>query len=154
MNLSTILSPDCTACAVPAASKKRILEQISQLAANKIPELSQQELLASLINREKLGSTGIGNGIAIPHGRLPTSSQVVAVLLTSEKPIGFDAIDNQGVDIFFALFVPEDQCQQHLQTLASIAETFGNKQVCKKVRKITDGKALYDFITTHMTINS
>jgi PTS system nitrogen regulatory IIA component len=154
MKLNTILSPDCTLCAVPAASKKKVLEQISLLAAKKIPSLTHSELLTSLNSREKLGSTGIGNGIAIPHGRLNNSEQVVAVLLTTEKAISFDAIDNKGVDIFFALFVPEEQCQQHLQTLAAIAEIFSNKATCKNIRQLKSDQQLFDyFMQLTATIN-
>ena len=105
MRLLDILSEDCTLCAVPATSKKRLLEQLSAVAAHKITELNQQDLLDSLMLREKLGSTGIGNGIAIPHGRLSKSSQVIAVLITTEQAIEFDAIDKRPVDIFIGLFV-------------------------------------------------
>ena len=93
-----------------------------------------------------MGSTGIGNGIAIPHGRLTGTNHVVAVLLTSEQPVAFDAIDNRAVDIFVALFVPEDCCKDHLTTLQSIAKLLSNKQMSKKIRKCTSDKDLFTLI--------
>jgi len=147
MKLHDILSPDCTQCAVHAASKKRILEKLSAIAATKISELSPQELLASLMQREKLGSTGIGNGIAIPHGRLADTNNVVAVLITTDEPVAFDAIDQRPVDIFIALFVPEAQCKEHLATLQSIAKLFKNKEMSKKIRKCQSCEQLYNLIT-------
>ena len=146
MNLESILAPSSTQCAVSAKSKKKILEHISEIAAAQIPNQTPQSLLAKLMNRELMGSTGIGNGIAIPHGRLDNTDKVVAVLLTTETPISFDAIDDKPVDIYFALFVPENQCQQHLSTLAAIAEVFSDKKNCKLVRKMTSGEELYHFI--------
>jgi PTS system nitrogen regulatory IIA component len=146
MKLHEILTQDCTLCAVSATSKKRILEAISDKAAQQLPDFSTYELLASLIAREKVGSTGIGNGIAIPHGRLPNSNKVVVIVATSEQPIDFDAIDNRSVDIFIALFVPEEECQAHLSTLQSIAQVFSDKQLCKQVRKCQSSQELFELI--------
>jgi len=154
MKLNDILTLDCTLCAVPATSKKRLLEQICTLAANHISGLSNEQLLASLLEREKMGSTGIGNGIAIPHGRLPNSTddkprKAIAVLLTTEQAIDFDAIDNRAVDVFICLFVPENSCQEHLCTLQSIAKLFGNRKVCKQVRKCQSNQELFDLVQAH-----
>ena len=146
MTLQDILSPDCTFCAIPGASKKRILDKICTIAASKIAEHSPYELLESLTAREKLGSTGIGNGIAIPHGRLSHAKEVVAVVVTTETPIHFDAIDNKPVDIFIALFVPEDACKEHLTTLQSIAKLFSDKQTAKQVRKCQSNENLFSII--------
>ena len=133
-------------CAVPATSKKKILETISEKASEHIESSSTFELLDSLITREKVGSTGIGNGIAIPHGRLPNTEKVIAVLVTTTEPIAFDSIDNRPVDIFVALFVPEAQCQQHLCTLQSIAQVFSDKRMCKQARKCETSKELFSLV--------
>jgi len=146
MNLSEILTTSCTSCDVAVSSKKRILEKICQLAAKQVGDIEQDDLFASLMDREKMGSTGIGNGIAIPHGRLPNASKAVAVLITTKQAIDFDAIDNRDVDIFIALFVPENSCQEHLNTLQSIAKLFSNKKMTKQVRKCNDNQALYNLI--------
>jgi PTS system nitrogen regulatory IIA component len=146
MTLQDILTLDCTQCAVSASSKKRILEQICLLAAEKIDDCSASDLLESILNREKMGSTGIGNGIAIPHGRIPNTDKAMAVLLTTEQAIDFDAIDNKPVDIFICLFVPEGSTQEHLNTLQSIAQLFSDRKVAKKIRKSTTNLDLFNFI--------
>ncbi|WP_345853706.1 PTS IIA-like nitrogen regulatory protein PtsN [Shewanella algae] len=146
MELSTILRPECTTCATPG-SKKKVLELISDLASAQYPTLSSQALFESLLAREKMGSTGIGNGIAIPHGRLPDITEPIAVLVKCEEPIAFDAIDNQPVDILFALLVPADQCQQHLSTLSAMAEKLSDKAILKQLRKSSDETELYQVIT-------
>lgn len=146
MTLQDILSPDCTLCAISGTSKKRVLDKICTIASDKIVEHSPYELLDSLISREKLGSTGIGNGIAIPHGRLANATSVVAVFVTTETPIMFDAIDNKPVDIFIALFVPADACNEHLTTLQSIAKLFSDKQLTKQVRKCQSNEELFNLI--------
>ncbi|MBL4765569.1 MAG: PTS sugar transporter subunit IIA [Colwellia sp.] len=145
MTLQDILTLDCTQCAVPASSKKRILEQICLLAAEKIGS-SAGDLLESILNREKMGSTGIGNGIAIPHGRLSNTDKAMAVLLTTEQAIDFDAIDNKAVDIFICLFVPQNSTQEHLNTLQSIAKLFSDRKTAKQVRKCTNNQQLFNFI--------
>ena len=146
MKLSEILTLECTLCAVTTTSKKRILEEICQVAASQITDMDQGELLDSLLDRENMGSTGIGNGIAIPHGRLPNSSKAIAVLVTTENAIDFDAIDNRNVDVFISLFVPEDSCQEHLNTLQSIAKLFSDKHMIKNVRKCQTQQELFDVI--------
>ena len=146
MKLQDILTLDCTLCAVPVTSKKRIFDTICQTAAKHISELNQHELLESLMAREQMGSTGIGNGIAIPHGRLAETNQVVAVVLTTQQAIDFDAIDNRPVDIFIALFVPENACKDHLSTLQSIAQLFSDKKTGKDVRKCVDNEQLFKLI--------
>ena len=146
MELCTILRPECTTCATPG-SKKKVLELISDLAAAQYPTLSSQEIFESLVAREKMGSTGIGNGIAIPHGRLTDIDQPIAILIKCEEPIAFDAIDKQPVDILFALLVPADQCQQHLSTLSCMAEKLSDKQILKQLRKTHDETELYQVIT-------
>jgi PTS system nitrogen regulatory IIA component len=146
MQLSEILTTNCTSCDVTVSSKKRILEKICQLAASQVTDIEQDELLESLLNREKMGSTGIGNGIAIPHGRLPNANKAIAVLVKTNNAIDFDAIDNRDVDIFIALFVPENSCQEHLDTLQNIAKIFSDKQMVKQVRKCDDNQTLYNLV--------
>ena len=146
MELCTILQPECTTCATPG-SKKKVLELISNLVAAQYPPLSSQEVFESLLAREKMGSTGIGNGIAIPHGRLTTIEHSIAIFIKCEEAIAFDAIDKQPVDILFALLVPADQCQQHLSTLSSVAQKLSDKVLLKQLRKTHDSTELYRVIT-------
>ncbi|RUO71929.1 PTS IIA-like nitrogen regulatory protein PtsN [Idiomarina ramblicola] len=143
MQLSELLSPDCTKCAVEGASKKRLLETISQIVAPKLSGITRHDIFESLLNRERLGSTGIGLGIAIPHGRLSNANHPVAVLLTLDEPVEFDSIDNQPVDIIFALLVPESEHENHLQTLASVARRMNDKDCTRALRQADSDKALY-----------
>lgn len=146
MNLKFLLQPESTKVLNNCSSKKKILEQIARLASDQLTEHSEADILNSLMNREKLGSTGIGKGIAIPHGKLKSSQKAVAVLLVNETAINYDAIDKKPVDIFCALLVPEDQCDTHLSTLASIAKIFDNKEILRKIRRAETDQDLYNII--------
>jgi PTS system nitrogen regulatory IIA component len=147
MEINQVLHPDCTLCAVQGTSKKRILELISQIANQHIIDIDQATILSSLMCREKMGSTGIGNGIALPHGRLEALKSVQAVLVTCSPAIHYDAVDNAPVDIFFAILVPEDQAQEHLQTLSSIAQKLSDKDTLKKIRCATTDQELFQVIS-------
>ena len=134
MNIQALVSLDRTECAVQCNSKKRILEIISDIAAQTNPEVEKEAVLSALLGREKVGSTGIGNGIALPHGRLPELTKVTAVVVTTTPAVNFDAIDDKPVDIFFAILVPENQTEGHLQTLATIAGKLSQKEIIKAIR--------------------
>ena len=118
---------------------------ISEIVAEHTGQNST-ELFECMLNREKMGSTGIGNGIAIPHARMKSSDQAIAVLLQCESPIEFDAIDNRPVDLLFALLVPDAQCKEHLKTLSSMAERLNDKQILKQLRKAQSDQELYDIM--------
>ena len=134
MQLSEVLTLDCTKSAVPCSSKKRALEIISEIAAEHSGQ-NATELFESMLSREKMGSTGIGNGIALPHGRLAGLEKITAIIVTSNPAIDFDALDEKPVDIFFALLVPEEQTEGHLQTLASVAGKLSDKETVKAIRR-------------------
>lgn len=127
MKLSEILSSDCIRLDSDATSKKRVLESVSQLLADTDEELSPREVFDCLIAREKLGSTGLGQGVAIPHGRLAGLDKTIGVFLRLPKGVDFDAPDNEPVDLVFALLVPKESTEEHLQVLASIASYFNSK---------------------------
>ena len=146
MEIKDILHPDCTLCAVQGTSKKRVLELISDIANKHITDIDQATILASLMNREKMGSTGIGNGIALPHGRLKNLKKVFAVVMTNQSPIEYDAIDKLPVDIFFAILVPEDQAAEHLGTLSAIAAKLTNKDTLKRMREAKTDSELFEVI--------
>ena len=137
MDIQAIVSLDRTECAVQCNSKKRILEIIADIAAKNNEQIDQATVLSSLLARERMGSTGIGNGIALPHGRLEGLDKVIAIVVTSTPAIDFDALDEKPVDIFFALLVPEDQTQGHLQTLATVAGKLSDKETIKAIRRAT-----------------
>jgi PTS system nitrogen regulatory IIA component len=142
--LSHILTPGRTVCNATVVSKKRLLETIAGIISEDQPALTYDEVLEHLIAREKLGSTGLGQGIAIPHCRASNCDQPLGSLLTLQNPIDFDAPDDQPVDLLFVLLVPEEAHQQHLDILADIARLFSQAEFCQRLRAALDHRALYD----------
>jgi PTS system nitrogen regulatory IIA component len=147
MEIKDILQPDCTLCAVQGTSKKRVLELISNVASKHVTDIDQATILASLMNREKMGSTGIGNGIALPHGRLKDLKNVLAIVVTNQTPIEYDAIDKLPVDIFFAILVPEDKAAEHLSTLSTIAAKLTDKDTLQRMREAHTDEELFKVIS-------
>ncbi|AMA65002.1 Nitrogen regulatory protein [Candidatus Arsenophonus lipoptenae] len=145
---SSILTPSCTLNNIHCTSKKRALEIISNVAAIEL-NISKNIVFNSLKTREKVGTTGIGGGIAIPHGKLnnSNSSDVVGVFLHLEKPIPFDTLDNNFVDLLFAILVPSQKCTIHLHTLPIIAKRLANQDLCRRLRSAKSNKELYEVIT-------
>lgn len=142
MNITDLLSPERVACCDDVGSKKRILEQLSKLLADSSPALSQNEIFDALINREKLGSTGLGKGVAIPHGRMAALEYPLCAFIKPATPIDFDATDGEPVDLIFTLLVPEDSTEEHLQVLSTIAEIFSNTGICAALRQCESGSCL------------
>lgn len=147
LTIETILGPELTLCRVPASSKKRVLEFIAEQVNHQDETLSETQIFNNLISRERLGSTGIGQGIAIPHCRLEGLDRVVGVLLTLEEGVGFDAIDNQPVDLVFALIVPKEATSEHLELLSQLAEKFNDRGFCDQLRQCTEASTLYSRMT-------
>tara|TARA_B100000780_G_C20905343_1_gene360338 strand:+ start:50 stop:523 length:474 start_codon:yes stop_codon:yes gene_type:complete len=152
MNISDILTQERTFADLKCASKKRTLETISHLLGHQMINLDGKELFNALINRERLGSTGFGDGIAIPHCRLANCTQVTGGLVRLAQAIDFDAIDEQPVDLLFVLLVPTQATNEHLQILATdehlqilatLAEHFGNLEFRTRLRNAIDADAMY-----------
>jgi len=144
MNVTDLLMPDRVSCREDVGSKKRLLEYVSELLANSSPELSQNEIFNALINREKLGSTGLGKGVAIPHGRIASLERPVCAFVTLASPVDFDATDGQPVDLIFTLLVPEDSTEEHLQVLSTIAEIFSNAGISMALRQCETDSCLLE----------
>ena len=147
MNIAEVLSPERTCCDVPGASKKRVLEFISTFLADNTDFVDADTVYHDLWARERLGSTGIGEGIAIPHCRLPGCPEITGVLLKLQNPVDFDASDGDDVDLIFALIVPDEQNDEHLKTLSSIAELLQSEEVREKLRRCTSNDSLYQMAT-------
>ncbi len=143
MHLENILTPARSRVNVPGGSKKRVLEFIATLFAEDQPGMDADLLFDSLIAREKLGSTGFGNGIAIPHCRLAGCTQPMGAILHLDSPVDFDAIDGAPVDLLFVLLVPETATEQHLTLLRQIAALFDNDKLRERLRKAPDSQTLY-----------
>jgi PTS system nitrogen regulatory IIA component len=143
MLISDLLSPERIRCDVQSSSKKRLLELISEELARDTDEFSKREIFESLCARERLGSTGLGKGVAIPHGRVKGSQHVQASFIRLKKPVAFDAVDGEPVDLLFCLAVPEDCGEDHLKLLAQVAELFSDPDVLRGLREAkTPGRLL------------
>ncbi|MFL2499816.1 MAG: PTS sugar transporter subunit IIA [Porticoccaceae bacterium] len=148
MKISDVLSLELTSCNFPGRSKKRILENIAQMIT---AELGGNDELCDLlfdnfVSREKLGSTGLGNGVAIPHCRTPGIKKIYGFLAKLTTPVEFDAIDDEPVDLVFALVVPEEKNDEHLSTLARIANIVQDEPSRKKLRDCGNDDLLFNTV--------
>ena len=146
IRLENILTPGRSLVSVPGGSKKRALEQIASLVATELAELDEQDIFESLIAREKLGSTGFGNGIAIPHCRLPGCHAPLSAVLRLDSAVDFDAIDGAPVDLLFVLLVPEAATDEHLELLRQIASMLDRSEVRERLRQAQSSEALYQVV--------
>lgn len=146
IRLENILSPGRSLVGVPGDSKRSVLEEIARLVASELPHLAYQDIFASLLGREKLGSTGFGNGIAIPHCRLAGCKTPLSAVLQLEAPVDFDANDGQPVDLLFVLLVPQEATTEHLELLGQIAGMLDRADVRQRLRSAASNQALYDVV--------
>lgn len=146
MKLAEILSAGRVVAGVTVTSKKRALEEMSKLLAKGAGTVTDAEIFTSLTSREKLGSTGLGHGVAIPHGRMSGVDGSIGALIRLKHPVDYDAHDGQTVDLLFGLVVPQQATEAHLKHLAAIAELFSDEAFCKQARAATDDAALYALV--------
>lgn len=147
MLISDLLSPERIRCDVKSSSKKRLLELISEELARDSDEFTQRDIFESLCARERLGSTGLGKGVAIPHGRIKGSRHVEASFIRLTKPLPFDAIDGEPVDLLFCLAVPEECGEDHLKLLAQVAELFSDSELLEELRAAEDAGTLMELLS-------
>jgi PTS system nitrogen regulatory IIA component len=129
------------------SSKKRLLESLAELLAEAEPELSTETVFERLLERERLGSTGLGHGIALPHARAAEVAAPIGAFIQLSEAVDFDAIDDQPVDLAFALLVPQAADERHLQLLASLAEMFNNASLRQRLRASESSSDLYNLLT-------
>ncbi|MCB1858916.1 MAG: PTS IIA-like nitrogen regulatory protein PtsN [Gammaproteobacteria bacterium] len=129
-----------------ATSKKRVLEEIGDLLSSSVPDLPPERIFDKLLERERLGSTGVGQGIALPHARIQGVSVAKGALIHLEAAVDFDAIDNQGVDLVFGLIVPEMATEEHLKLLAQLATLFSDQDFCGRLRDATTSDQMLSII--------
>ncbi len=147
MYIGDLLTVDRIICNADVTSKKRALELISELFSRTIgTEVTSKSVFESLINRERLGSTGLGKGIAIPHARIEGLHNATGILIKLKEPISYDAIDGEPVDILFALLVPEHYTDEHLNILAVLAEMFSDTDICDTLRQHTTAEPMYNLL--------
>lgn len=146
IRIENILTPARSLVNVPGGSKKRVLEQIAKVIARDLPDLNAQTIFESFVAREKLGSTGFGNGIAIPHCRMSGCASPLSAVLRLDSPVDFDAIDGAPVDLLFVLLVPQAATDEHLELLRQIASMLDREDVRDRLRAATTGQDLHQAV--------
>lgn len=136
MNLSALLDARRISINANISSKKRVLEHAAELLAQGSDAINPQAIFASLVARERLGSTGLGNGIAVPHGRVKSLHRPIAALIRLVDGIEFDAMDGAPVDLMFCLIIPESSPEAHLDILATLARMFSDNAFCTRLRAL------------------
>lgn len=143
MKLGDIIAPNSVAVATDVNSKKRALEELASLLAAQATDVSARDIFTALVNREKLGSTGLGSGVGIPHGRISGVETPIAAVLKLPTAIDFESVDRQGVDLLFGLVVPKEATSAHLQILAGIAELCQSEDEVQAMRDCQNAADLY-----------
>ena len=146
MQLTEILKPDSVRVVNTFSSKKRLLQEVADLAASSWG-VDAAEAVNALLERENLGPTGVGHGVALPHARIDGLDKVVGVFLRIDRGTDFDAVDRQPVDLVFGLFAPEDAGVEHLKALALVSRTMRDPALCSKLRANTEPATLHAMLT-------
>lgn len=153
MSLNDLISPQAVIASLKANGKKQALIELSERAAE-VSGLDSREILDALIQRERLGSTGIGGGIAIPHGKLARCNRIFGVFARLEKPIDFEALDDAPVDLIFLLIAPENAGADHLNALSRAARMLRDQSLVATLRSTRDPSALYSILVRSPTPNA
>lgn len=146
MQLANLLQPNAVKVLANVTSKKRLFQDLGDIAYSAYG-LDATQTVDALQERESLGPTGVGNGVALPHARLHGLPSVIGVFLRLERALDFDAVDRQPVDLVFSLFAPKDSGVEHLKALALVSRTLRNPEICAKLRANTDPAALHAVLT-------
>ena len=146
MELTTILRPDAVKTVGAFGSKKRLFQELGELAAL-TRNVGSVDVSVALQERESLGPTGVGKGIALPHARLESIDSIMGIFLRLEKPLDFESVDRQPVDLIFALLAPLDAGVEHLKALALVSRTMRDASLCSKLRANTDPSTLHTLLT-------
>ncbi|MBV35578.1 MAG: transcriptional regulator [Rickettsiales bacterium] len=146
MHILDTLAPDRCKLGLEATSRKKALQLVANEFSHSHPEINSFEILQALTEREQLGSTAIGNGIALPHARLESCKKPLALLITLQEGVDFFASDKENIDIIFALLVPEELDFRDLKGVDLVKAAFGNKTLCAQIRNAHNNEALFDII--------
>jgi nitrogen PTS system EIIA component len=145
MSLNDLLTPDAVIASLRVNGKKQALQELSDRAAE-VSGLPAREIFDSILQRERLGPTGVGDGIAIPHGKLAKCRRIFGVFARLERPIDFEALDGLPVDLIFLLIAPESAGADHLKALATIARKLRNPNLAAQLRATRDASAIYSMM--------
>lgn len=146
MEIVDLLAPEAVIPAMRAPSKKQLIQELSHHAA-RLTQIPERRIFETLFERERLGSTGMGQGIAIPHGRLQGLTKIVGLFARLEVPVAYDAVDDQPVDLVFLLLAPESAGADHLKALARVSRLLRNQITCEKLRAAAGAEVLYSLLT-------
>ena len=146
MNIFSLINQERTRACLEAGSKKRVLESLSEILSSSLPAHSQEQIFDQLVARERLGSTGLGAGVALPHCRLAGADAPIGALATLTDAIDFDSPDNKPVDLVFCLIVPDTADKEHLQLLAQLAELFSQEDICAQIRGADNADEILNLI--------
>ena len=146
MEIIDLLAPEAVIPALRAAGKKQLLQELAHHAA-RLTQIPERRIFETLIERERLGSTGMGQGIAIPHGRIAGISKISGLFARLETPVAYEAVDDQPVDLVFLLLAPESAGADHLKALARVSRLLRNQVTCEKLRAATKSEVLYALLT-------
>lgn len=148
MQIESLLTLERTRSGQEAASKRGALELLSHIIAQDVSDIDADDLFRRFLARERLGSTGIGHGIAIPHCRISNTAGAVGALITLSQPIEFDSIDSEPVDILFAMLVPDEAHDEHLKNLAALASALTRNEFRQRLRDANDNPTLFNAATS------
>ena len=150
MEIADLITPRSVVAQLRAANKKHALQELAKRAAS-MTSCNERAIYDVLIERERLGSTGIGRGVGIPHGKLCGLSKLYGIFARLERPVPFEAIDDQPVDLIFLLLAPEGAGADHLKALALVSRLLRDRSVCEKLRGTDNPDALYALLTDAAT---
>ncbi|GES42895.1 phosphotransferase IIA-like nitrogen-regulatory protein PtsN [Rhizobium sp. ERR 922] len=153
MALADLLQQDAIIPALKANSKKQLLQELAA-KASKLTGLPEREIFDVVLQRERLGSTGVGNGIAIPHGKLASIKSIAGIFARLEAPVDFEALDDQPVDLVFLLLAPEGAGADHLKALSRIARVLRDQDLVAKLRATDSATAIYAFLNEEQASNA
>jgi nitrogen PTS system EIIA component len=142
MDVTDLVQPKAIIPSLKASSKKQVLQELAR-KASEVSGVDQREIFDVLLERERLGTTGVGHGIAIPHGKLPNLERIYGVFARMDQPIAFDSIDDEPVDLIFLLLAPEGAGADHLKALARVSRLLRDRSVCTKLRGCESADAIY-----------
>lgn len=142
MELEQIMTPDSVITGLKVNSKKQVLQELAQKAA-KVSGLEERSIFDVILERERLGTTGVGNGVAIPHGRMKSLSKVHGFFMKLDNPIDFESVDSKPVDLVFMLLAPEGAGADHLKALAKVSRLLRDDKVCSKIRGSESDDAIF-----------
>ena len=147
MDINQLIAPDRVVCLTDISSKKRVLESLSQLLGQGAIGLDPADIFNRLIERERLGSTGLGHGVALPHARIGDNEATIGAFIKLDQGVNFDSPDNEPADLLFALLVPEQHTNEHLQILASLAGMFSDNNFCGDLRHCSSDEELFEHLS-------